>query len=349
MYRYLGIYLILITVTCTFHGFAQNSSNLHITPTKNHYKRDTLLTLRYIDSLRQLRMAKMIADSIKKVQLARIGDSLQWVYTAYKHISRRNKWYTYLIKKHTTEYNYITLNNAPSTTNPINNGRAGTPRVTYQPWVLILFLVFLTIFVIINTFFTSLTQSIFASFVRSGLDGNLQKSNTESSILRSWIFVVMNILAIFIIGFACYGGYNYLLEQHQTFNIVILLNISLIIGILFVCKIIFMHLLGAIFQIKKNIKKYTTSLYMLLINTSWIALFMFGICLLSPKTLLPYTYPVFGILFCAIFLYKTLSIVANTVLELSKGVFSIFYIILYLCALEICPIFLFAKVISNYL
>ena len=121
------------------------------------------------------------------------------------------------------------------------------------------------------------------------------------------------------------------------------LIISVFVFLFFSLKILVLKFLGFLFQIQKLITDYLNIIYLTFFNSLFLLL-PITFCLVFADIRQGYIIIwTFFILFSAIMAYQFTRITINILLNyrLSK-----FYLILYLCTLEICPILLFAKTIN---
>src|SRR5690606_20458923 len=117
-------------------------------------------------------------------------------------------------------------------------------------------------------------------------------------------------------------------------------NLSGIVAVLFVLKILFVRGLALIFEIEKIIREYVLILYLVYFNSMLILMPVLLILLFVPTAYFEFLFVLFAGVVFALFLYRFI-VAALSLLGQLK--FSIFYLILYLCSLEIAPILILVK------
>ena len=167
----------------------------------------------------------------------------------------------------------------------------------------------------------------------------------EANVTRSRVFYFMNLLFFVNISLFLSQYFNY---NHISFfnlnGILLFFSIFVIIILLYLAKSLFLYLLDFIFLTKGGFSSYVFTVF--LYNK------MIGFILLPIVSFLPFV-PAHVTLW--LFVAGALIIIILYVIRIFKGIqlcfknrLSIFYMILYLCALEILPVMILFKIISSY-
>ncbi|WP_410222262.1 DUF4271 domain-containing protein [Pedobacter sp.] len=223
-------------------------------------------------------------------------------------------------------------------------------KVTYQQgdllpkgkvWILLVIGFLLVLFAILKNSFGKQLNMVVQSFYSNRVLANFSK---EDNLVTSWSFLLLFVQFGFTIGMFFYllAQYNENEQaQRQGFEFFITLSMGIIM--LYLLKIVMLRLIGFFFEVQKPVKHYVTILYLSYFNAS-----LLFIPLIIAFALAPVQYGnVFIltglILLCAIFVFQFVRAAINI---LSTYRFPKLYLILYLCALEICPIMILIKAIG---
>lgn len=270
-------------------------------------------------------------DSVKHVQ-----DSLAIVWIKAPDPLRPNRFLDSLIKLYTVDNFNFTAWAArfPKKVDRYNEGKA---RPHGETWIMGVILFLVLFFALIRYFFSKELGSIVQSFYSNQ---TLSQINKEDNLFSSWPFVFLYLLFGLIIGMYLYlsGKYLQLSYTVEGFELFLLLS-ALVIG-LFTIKIVVLRLLGLLFDIRRLVREYVAILYLSYFNSALIFL-----PLIIAFSLTPHRYAgVYGsigiILLIVIFILQFFRAGANI---LSNYRFPKVYLIIYLCALEFCPLIILFK------
>ena len=207
-------------------------------------------------------------------------------------------------------------------------------------WFLISIIIILLSFGILNAIFSKEISLLLKAFFDAR---TLIQINKEDNALVSWHFFFLYLLFSLTLGlFICIGLYK-LKGSASAKNIDNYLIVSGFVFLFFGLKIFLLRFIGFLFQIQKLIRDYLNLIYLTYFNTLF---------LLLPITLyLILTTFIYGNVLSNIFLVIFLGIIGVQFIRIAFNILlnyrlSKFYLILYLCALEICPIILLAKTIN---
>ncbi len=321
---FLGIFLLSQTTV-----FAQTDTS------QSTIKYDTVLNhdrYKILDSV-SLAHNKAIKDSLKN-----IGDSLAFVWIKAPDPKRPNRFLDSIINTCKIEKLDFTSwsKKLPKKMSQYNEGK---PRPKGESWIIAVIL-FLTIFFsIIKSIFSKELLAVLQSFYSNRM---LSQINKEDNLFSSWPFLFLYLLFGLTIGMYLYlsGRYFKLEYQFSGFEWFIILS-ALVIG-LFTLKIIALRLLGFFFGTQKLVKEYVSVLYLSYFNLAIIFLpLVIAFSLTSNHYAGIYIYLAI-LLLIVIFLWQFLRVGLNI---LSNYQFPKVYLIIYLCALEICPLLILLKVL----
>ena len=326
MIRSLIGFLVLF-VLCQGTAWAQSDTlpvKPGITAPDPSYRRDA------IDAA-EFRFNQLRLDSIKE-----IGDSLSRIWIAAPDPNRPNRFLDSLIDLYKVEnFDFAAwAKKFPQKSTRFNEGKL---RLTGETWVLAAIIVMVLFFAILKNAFSKELRSIVESFYS---DRTLSQINKEDNLFSSWPFLFLYLLFGLTMGMFLYlSGKHFELEyEYKGFEWFLILS-AFVVG-LFTLKIIVLRVLGFFFGIQKLVKEYVTILYLSYFNAALIFLPLVIAYSLTPQRYAGvYTY--LAILFIVVvFAMQFLRAGKNV---LSGSHFSKFYLFIYLCALEICPVIILIK------
>jgi len=171
----------------------------------------------------------------------------------------------------------------------------------------------------------------------------LAQISKEDNVLTSWPYIFLYIIFSFSLGLFVV---LYFSAKEDTLFLTVnnFGRISLVIGILFVAKLLLIRIISIIFEAKRIARDYITVLYIVYFNSMLIL-----IPILILAVFLPFQYVdiLAVILIVGTVLLFSYRIIRTGFSLLGNLKFSIFYLILYLCALEIAPILILVKSLNN--
>lgn len=216
----------------------------------------------------------------------------------------------------------------------------GTPKPHRENWILftVLFLIFGV--GLIRVFFPSDIKLVFQGYFD---DRVLLSVSKEDTILTSWPFIFL--FALFSGAMALFVSLFYAYELNR-FDFITFSNYIKTVGMvggLFALKIGFIRFLSFVFEIRKLVKEYVTVLYLIYFNTLFLMLPVLLILSLVPLPSVGIVLHLAIIGAILLFLYRFLKTAAH-IMAMYK--FSISYLILYLCCLEIAPILILLRLLS---
>jgi len=222
----------------------------------------------------------------------------------------------------------------------LNKFRTGNPLPKGKTWVLGFICLLLVVFAVLRISFAKQLQNIIQSFYSNRGLNNLNK---EDNVFSSWPFLFLFIQFGFTIGMFFYlvAQYYQLAYVHQGFRF--FAGVSVLIVVLYALKIVLLRLLGHLFNIQKAVSEYISILYLSYFNISLIFIPLVVAFALSPLKYGIYYIVISFVLLAVIFTFQLIRAGVNI---LSHYRFSKFYLFMYFCALEICPILILIKAIG---
>lgn len=213
----------------------------------------------------------------------------------------------------------------------------GIPRARGELWTVGVVMVLLLLFAILkNAFFKELSAMIHAFFSNRVLG----QINKEENFFNSWPFVFLYLLFGFTLGMLLYQCSRYFQLSYGYSGFNLFLRLSVIVIALYSLKILIIGLLGFLFNAGKMVKEYISVLFMSYFNAALFFLPVVIAFTLTPARFAPYyIYATFALI-AFIFFFQFLRAITNI---LSSYRFPKFYLIIYLCALEISPILVLIK------
>ena len=161
--------------------------------------------------------------------------------------------------------------------------------------------------------------------------------------INLWAFIGLFLLfgltfGLFLYQLASYNGVYYSISGMQLF-----IALSLIIISLFAFKFLLLKIIGFLFDIDRIVGEYITTLYLTYFNIAFVFLPVAVCFSLIAAQLIPYLLAVALILIVVIFIWIYIRSSVNIISNIR---FHKFYLFIYLCALEICPILILIKVLN---
>jgi hypothetical protein len=218
--------------------------------------------------------------------------------------------------------------------------RTGMPVPKGNLWVLGVIVLLLVLFASLKVSFSKQLQTIVQSFFSNRILNNLNK---EDNLFTSWPFLMLFVQFGFTIGMFFYLVTQYYHMSFSDSGFRFYLSISVLIIVLYVLKIVFLRMLGYLFNIQKPINEYVSILYLSYFNIALMFIPLVIAFALSPLKYGPYYIAISYILLIIVFVFQFIRAGVNI---LSHYRFSKVYLFLYFCALEICPILILIKAIG---
>ena len=282
-----------------------------------------------------------LLDSVAQATAARdkfVADSLAMVYVVMPDHNRNNLFIDSLLKANAYQSSQY-LNMAFKSKNVLGFGRGRPAR---DPWVIAAIML-----LIIYTAFLNITSAkdmsvIFQSFyMKKAVSLQFGKEDTPITI---WTFS-----GLFLLFGATFGLFLYLLTNsyYKVYYAIsgpqLFFTLSFVIISLFAAKFLLLLFLGYVFNIKKLVQEYIHTLSLTYFNTSFVFLPLALCFSLIADEYIPYLLAVALMLVIIIFIWQYLWSSVNII---SGFRFHKFYLFIYLCALEICPVLILIKALN---
>lgn len=217
---------------------------------------------------------------------------------------------------------------------------AGSPRTYRETWVIAVVLFLVLFFAVIRFFFPSELNTIVLAFYSNQA---LSKINKEDSLFNSWPFIFLYLLFGLNTGLYLYLSGKYLDISYPAKGFELFIYLSAVVVGLFTMKIIALRILGFLFDVQRLVREYVSVLYLSYFNAAILSLpVVIAFSLTSYRFAVIYSY--IGVaMVILIFLLQFLRAGANI---LSNYKFPKVYLIIYLCALEFCPLIILLKALG---
>jgi len=218
--------------------------------------------------------------------------------------------------------------------------KEGNSRPSRDRWVLLLIVALLLYTAVLNRIMSKDVESVWSSFYSKRV---LNQVSKEDTMINSWTFVALFLLfaltfGLFLYQFSAYQHVYYTISGFPLF-----ISLTIIILVLFAVKFLIVKFLGFVFNIGKLVTEYLSVSYLTYFNIAFVFLPV-GVCFsLLADSLIPYVLWAAFILIAAIFVWQYLR---GSVEIISNILFHKFYLIVYLCALEICPVLILVKALK---
>ena len=268
-----------------------------------------------------------------------IKDSLSMVWIKAPDPNRPNRFRDSLINLYKVEnFDF----KAWSAKFPKKNSRfeEGTLRPFRESWVILLVLFLVLLYAVVRFFFPTELNSITHAFYSNQV---LSKLNKEETLFNSWPFVFLYLFFGLILGLYLYLSANYFGISYRVEGFILFLYLSATVIVLFTLKIIVLKLVGFLFDATRLVRDYVSVLYLSYFNAAILFLpIVIAFSLTSYRFSIIYGY-LGVILLLLIFALQFLRAAENI---LSNYKFPKVYLIIYLCALEFCPLIILFKALG---
>lgn len=287
---------------------------------------------------RAVRIVKPVIPDSAALARLHISDSLALAFIAKPDSLRKNMFVEQILHD-IKNRKYVFFDDLDSNKSKTFR-QIGTIKATRDPWVMgivLALLVYSAVLVrMLNKEVVEILQSVYSKRVFMQLSKEDKFLNPRSFLLLFCLFGAT--LGLFLYQLAGYYGATYTLSGFQLF-----LAFSLIVLLLFTLKILILRVLGFIFGVQKLAKAYLSILYLAYFNVAFIFLIIVICFSMLSSPLVPLLLFIATVLVILIFVFQYLRSSINVIsgFRLHKV-----YLIIYLCALEICPILILIKALK---
>lgn len=284
---------------------------------------------------------RTVIDSVALLRRNMIRDSITWHFLS-PDPNRPNPYVEKLLKDNITTDPYLL--SLPDNFKIIKNPYGvGTYISRYPNWFLFTVLALLIMFGVVRLVFSKEIVNLFRAFFDNRILNQIDK---EDNVLITWQFVFLYLIFSLTAGlFICLLMY----KASPANNIIgfdTFLFLSFATFLFLGLKIFTVKFIGFLFETQKLTREYLNIIYLTYINSLFLLLpatFILTFISVSHGSLV-----IWGVivLFAIVIGFQLIRLIFKVLLnhQLSK-----FYLFLYLCTLEICPILLFVKTINGSL
>jgi hypothetical protein len=315
-------FFLLFVLMFALHAFSQADS---LNTTK-----DTVV--------RKNKVAKVYKDSALVAKEKFTKDSITWFYLK-PDPKRVNLFVEEMLTKYlVTDPTLISIKSSDILKK--EEYKIGNPVRRFPAWVLGVIGIIIISFAVMKLVFTKQLSLVFHAFYDNRI---LAQINKEENVFTSWHFLFSYIIFSFTIGLFLYlflDRYETTLEVSGFF---LFLMISLAFGFLYGLKILVLRFVGFVFEIQKPIRDYINIIYLSFFNVS---VFFIPLTLILILTVYKESNLILLIGVVITLTVIILQLLRAWVQILSNYKLSKFYLILYLCTLEICPILILFKALN---
>ena len=207
-------------------------------------------------------------------------------------------------------------------------------------WVVVVVMLLVLGIGLVRLFFGSLFRNIIQAYYDKQA---LQNMSKEDSVLTSWPYIFLYLLFSFSLGlFLLVYVSSFQDMKVLTFNN--FLKLSGVVAVLFALKILIVRAIALIFEIEKFVREYVVVLYLVYFNSMLIMMPILLMITFTPLFYFNFLLILWVIVVSSLFLYRFFLTALHMLGQLK---FSIFYLILYLCSLEIAPILILVKMLNH--
>jgi hypothetical protein len=220
-------------------------------------------------------------------------------------------------------------------------GKTGKIRVPRDRWVLAVVAALFAYTALLNFFFGRDLKSIFESFYHKR---PLSQTDKETGLVNLGAFGGLGLLFCLTLGLFLYQVTSYYNIGYSLSGFDLFISFASIIGVLIVLKFILLKFIGFIFNIGTVIGGYVAVLNLTYFSLAFVFLAV-NLCFsLLARQFIPQLLTVCLIATALILAWQYLR---NSLNIISGLRFHKFYLFIYLCALEICPVLVLIKALNR--
>ncbi len=219
-------------------------------------------------------------------------------------------------------------------------GKGGTLRTYRERWVVAVLIGLLIYTGLLNLFFGSDLKGMLQSFYNKR---SLSQTDKEAGLVNTWAFAALFLLFCLTLGLILYQLTGYYKKAYPVSGFNLFLSLAGIAGVLVALKYILLKFLGFIFDIAGVVNGYLGVLNLTYFGLSFVLLAA-AICFsLLANQFIPQLLIILLSLTLIILVWQYLRSSVNII---SNFRFHKFYLFVYLCALEICPVLILIKALN---
>nr|MCS3813716.1 hypothetical protein [Mucilaginibacter sp. X4EP1] len=214
---------------------------------------------------------------------------------------------------------------------------AGAPRKVRDSWVITAIIGLLIFTALLNLFFGKDIASVIQSFYNKQAFSQL---DFGGGLINSWAFIGLFILFSMAFGLVLFQVADYNNVYYELSDVQLFFALSVVVGLLFLIKFLILKFLGFVFGVNQVVSQYITILNLTYFNIAFVLLAVAACFSLLASRFIPLLINFTIVIVAIIFVWQY---IRNSVNIISNFRFHKFYLFIYLCALEICPILILIK------
>jgi hypothetical protein len=219
--------------------------------------------------------------------------------------------------------------------------REGRHRQTRDQWVVVLIVGLLMYTGLLNVILNKDIKNILQSFYSKRI---VLQAGKDDGYINFWAFVGLFLLFGLTFGLFLYQlSVYYNTYYNSVSGVRLFVSLSFIVIALFAVKFLVLKILGFIFDINRLVSEYVSVLYLTYFNMAFVFLPVAVCFSLLDAKFIPYLLAIALLLIVAILAWLYLRSSVNII---SNFRFHKFYLFIYLCALEICPVLILIKALN---
>ena len=217
---------------------------------------------------------------------------------------------------------------------------SGNNRPYRDPWIILTIIGLLLYTALLNLLLGADVRAVIQSFYNKHALSQLDK---EGGLINSWAFIGLFLLFSLSFGLVLFQVTQHYNVYYSISGFRLFIALSIAIGLLFVAKFMVLKFLGFVFDINKPVSQYIAILNLTYFNIAFVLLSV-GVCFsLMDGRFIPFLIYFTIVSIAVIFAWQFLR---NSVNMIANFRFHKFYLFIYLCALEICPILILIKALK---
>ena len=221
-----------------------------------------------------------------------------------------------------------------------NTMKEGHHRQTRDQWIVFLIIGLLLYTGLVNLVLNKDIKVVLQSFYSKRI---ISQAGKEEGYINFWSFVTLFLLFGFTFGLFLYQLAGYYNVYYSISGVRLFTSLSFVILSLFAVKFVILKIIGFIFDINKMVSEYISVLYLTYFNVAFVFLPVAVCFSMIDARLVPYLLGLALALIIAILVWLFLR---SSIGIISNFRFRKFYLIIYLCALEICPVLILIKALN---
>ncbi len=265
-----------------------------------------------------------------------VSDSLAHIFVNQPDARRHSQFLDQMFALHVYKgYGFLSMPLA--TTHILREGRS---RRTRDQWVLSIIIGLLLYTALLNRVMSKDVGNVLQSFYNKRI---LSQVSKEEGMINSWAFLGLFILFGFTFGLFIYQLAAYKSVFYTISGVRLFVSFAVVIIALFAVKLILLRFIGFVFDISRLVGEYISVLYLTYFNITFVFLPVSVCFSLLAAEYIPYMLYTALLLIVVIFVWQYLR---SSVGIISSFRFHKFYLFIYLCALEICPVLILIKALN---